>query len=163
MSCRCTRCGGRWGRPARKRRSASARFADPGVGARARRRHAVVQPARADPAVRRGRRRRPAAAGATFVDAVTNQQTLAALRLTVLHLGRRHRAQHGDGHDHRLGAGPRPVLGQGRPRRGHRHPVRAADDRRRPGAARRSTGRPARSASTSQQHPRRGLPRASRS
>ena len=44
--------------------------------------------------------------------------------------------QRRDGHAHRLGAGPRPVLGQAAPRRDHRRPVRAADDRGRPGAAR---------------------------
>ena len=41
-----------------------------------------------------------------FVDAVTNKQTLASLRLTVFTVDRGHRAQHGDGDDHRLGPGP---------------------------------------------------------
>ena len=42
----------------------------------------------------------------TFVDAVTNQQTLAPLKLTVFTSLGVTAAQHGDGHDHRLGAGP---------------------------------------------------------
>ena len=42
----------------------------------------------------------------TFLDALQNEQTANALKLTVAQLARRHRRQHRDGHDHRLGAGP---------------------------------------------------------
>ena len=52
----------------------------------------------------------------------------------------------------------RPLLRQARPRGAHRHPVRAADDRRRPGAAvALRAGQPARH--RHRQHPARGLPR----
>ena len=71
-----------------------------------------------------------------YVDALTNPQTWAAIKLTVGQSAPRHRAQRRHGHADRLGAGPRPVLGQAPARRRHRHPVRDAHDRRRPGAAR---------------------------
>ena len=72
----------------------------------------------------------------TFVDALTNEQTLAALELTVVIVAR---------WSPRINMVMGTIIawvlvrdrfpGKAHPRPGHRHPVRDADDRRRPGAA----------------------------
>ena len=148
---------GRAGVPARAAGPAApvgraAQHPDPRRRARPRHRHDLVQPAGPDPARRRRRRRRPPAAGSSYFSVLTNPQTWAASSSPSAAVAAGHRGQRRHGHGHRLGAGPRPVLGQARPRRHHRHPVRAADDRRRPGAARRSTARTARSGVRLGQH-----------
>ncbi len=70
-----------------------------------------------------------------FWTTITNEQTAAAIRLTVFTAAGVTVVNVVMGTAHRLGAGPRPLLGQAAARGADRHPVRAADDRRRPGAA----------------------------
>ena len=72
---------------------------------------------------------------AAFWQAVTNEQTAAAIRLTVGTALLVTLVNIVMGTADRLGAGARPLLRQAGPGGPHRHPVRAADDRRRPGAA----------------------------
>ena len=107
------------GRAARRRRPARADGTRRSVGAhravgpRAGHRDDLVQPAGADPA---RRRRRHGGRGRLGARSSTSSPTpdLAAIRLTVVAVAARDRAQRRDGHGHRLGAGPRPVLGQRR-------------------------------------------------
>ena len=97
-----------------------------------------------------------------FWDTITNPQTFAALRLTITQALARHRPQRRDGHADRLGARARPLRRQAGARGAHRHPVRAADDRRRAGAAvALRAAEPARR--RCRQHPRRRCSSPSRS
>ena len=71
-----------------------------------------------------------------FWDAISGRAGLGSIKFTlwVSARGRRHQRRHRD--DHRLGARARRVPRQALRQRDHRPPLRAADDRRRPDAAR---------------------------
>ena len=64
-----------------------------------------------------------------FWNTITNEQTAAAIRLTVTPCTSGHGGERRDGHPHRMGPRPRPVQGPAHPRGPHRHPVRAPDHR----------------------------------
>ena len=119
----------RLGRRARARLYLSLHRADPA------RRRSCGSPARTGSARLLGRGHRP-------------RRRCAALRLTVVGAAARGPDQRRAGHADRLGAGPRRLPRQARRRRADRPAVRAADDRRRPGAARALRTAAARSAST---------------
>ena len=96
---------------------------------------ALPEPGRAHPARRAGLAG-PRGGWSDFWDAVTTPDAVAALKLTVVGLAAGGRSSTCVRHADRLGAGARRLPRQERRQRPDRPAVRAADDRRRPGAAR---------------------------
>ena len=128
----------------------------PGGGPRPWPGHRLPEHRRADPAGGGGLEVARRTGSTRFWNAVTSPQAVAVAEAHADRVAdRRARSTRVFGHADRLGAGARRVPRQGHRQLADRPAVRAADDRRRPDAARASTGRTARWASTSPSRARR--------